>query len=252
MIENDVHRWAVWIQFIVAAITFAGLIFVIAPYGRYERTGWGPRLPKKHGWILMEFPAVGLFLGFFFFGDNRLELIPLVFMGIWQLHYLNRAFIFPLRMRFSSRTIPVLILALGISFNTLNAYVNARWISHFGAYGSEWLYDPRFLFGVAIVFAGWFGNLHSDNILRGLRQPGDADYKIPRGGLFRWVSAPNYSCEVFMWIGWALATWSTAGLAFAVYSAANLVPRAFSHHAWYRRTFDDYPSDRKAVIPYIF
>ena len=38
-------------------------------------------------------------------------------------------------------------------------------------------------------------------------------------------------------------------LSFAVWTAANLIPRAVSHHAWYRRTFPDYPSDRRAVIP---
>ena len=55
--------------------------------------------------------------------------------------------------------------------------------------------------------------------------------------------------EIIEWFGWAIATWSTAGLAFAVYSAANLVPRAFDHHAWYKKRFDDYPSNRKALIP---
>ena len=38
-----------------------------------------------------------------------------------------------------------------------------------------------------------------------------------------------------------------AGLTFAVWTAANLVPRARAHHAWYRRTFEDYPANRKAL-----
>jgi hypothetical protein len=42
-----------------------------------------------------------------------------------------------------------------------------------------------------------------------------------------------------------------AGLAFALYTAANLVPRALRHHAWYRERFVDYPSERKALIPYL-
>jgi hypothetical protein len=52
-----------------------------------------------------------------------------------------------------------------------------------------------------------------------------------------------------MWTGWAVATWSLAGLSFALFTAANLIPRAVSHHRWYRRTFADYPRRRKAVIP---
>ncbi|MEM6929685.1 MAG: hypothetical protein AAF602_22285 [Myxococcota bacterium] len=53
------------------------------------------------------------------------------------------------------------------------------------------------------------------------------------------------------WTGWALATWSLAGLGFAVYSVANLLPRALQHHRWYRATFDDYPTSRRALIPFV-
>ena len=46
-------------------------------------------------------------------------------------------------------------------------------------------------------------------------------------------------------------TWSGAGLAFAIYSVANLAPRAFSNHRWYLEKFDDYPAERKALIPFV-
>ena len=57
--------------------------------------------------------------------------------------------------------------------------------------------------------------------------------------------------ELLEWTGWAIATWSLAGVSFAVYTAANLVPRALAHHRWYRETFPDYPPGRRAVIPYL-
>jgi protein-S-isoprenylcysteine O-methyltransferase Ste14 len=247
--ELELHGWAVRVEFLLAAITVIVLVFVAAPYGRYERRGWGPTLPARLGWILMELPAVALFAAFFFTGDHRFDVVPLVLLGMWQLHYLNRTFVFPLRMRAQGRKLPVLIVLLAIAFNTLNAYVNGRWIGHIGSYGIGWLTDPRFLLGAALFLAGWLGNLHSDAILRNLRKPGEIGYEIPHGGLYRWVSSPNYLCEIFEWTGWAIATWSTAGLAFAVYTAANLGPRAFRHHAWYRERFTDYPSERKALIP---
>ena len=249
MIESEFHGWAVGIQFILAGFTALGLTCVVAPYGRHMRKGWGPTIPCAYGWLLMELPAVGLFALFFFTGNHRFELVPLLFLGLWQLHYLNRALIFPARIRSPDRRMPILIPTAGIVFNTLNAYVSARWIGHLGAYGGNWLADPRFLVGCSLFLAGWLGNLHSDTILRNLRKPGGPEYKIPNGGLFRWVSSPNYLCEIVEWSGWAIATWSTAGLAFAVYTAANLVPRAFAHHAWYRKQFDDYPSDRKVIFP---
>jgi 3-oxo-5-alpha-steroid 4-dehydrogenase 1 len=63
------------------------------------------------------------------------------------------------------------------------------------------------------------------------------------------VSSPNYLGEIIEWTGWAIATWSLAGFSFALYTFANLAPRAFANHRWYRETFDDYPPDRKALIP---
>ncbi len=251
MTELAWHDWAVRTELALAVITGVVLLFVAAPYGRYERAGWGPTLPATIGWILMELPAVVLFTAIFFSGDHRFELAPVVLLSLWQFHYLNRTFVFPFRMRAPDRRMPVLVTLLGVGFNVLNAYVNARWIGHLGSYRSLWLTDPRFLVGTTLFLAGWFGNLHSDAILRNLRKPGGGGYAVPRGGLFRWVSAPNYLCEIIEWTGWAVATWSMAGLAFALYTAANLVPRALRHHAWYRERFVDYPSERKALIPYL-
>jgi hypothetical protein len=53
------------------------------------------------------------------------------------------------------------------------------------------------------------------------------------------------------WTGWAIATLSLPGLVFALWTAANLAPRALKHHAWYRKTFPDYPQSRKAIIPFV-
>jgi 3-oxo-5-alpha-steroid 4-dehydrogenase 1 len=88
-------------------------------------------------------------------------------------------------------------------------------------------------------------------VLRALRAPGERGYKIPKGGLYEWVSCPNYLGEMIEWTGWALATWSVAGLAFAVYTIANLAPRAVAHHRWYRMQFPEYPPGRKAIIPFV-
>ena len=46
-----------------------------------------------------------------------------------------------------------------------------------------------------------------------------------------------------------MATWSLPGLAFAVWTVANLMPRARAHHKWYGNYFPDYPQERKALVP---
>ena len=70
--------------------------------------------------------------------------------------------------------------------------------------------------------------------------------------MFRWISCPNYFGEILEWSGWALASWTLAGVAFAIFTFANLAPRARAHHQWYQQYFLDYPQNRKALIPKIF
>ena len=250
MTEQAFHGALVWAVFAMAVLTFASLLRLKAPYGRhFSGRGWGPTMSNRAGWIVMELPATVLFAGIYFLGDAASDPVPLVLLGIWQCHYLNRTFIYPFRTRTAGKKMPVLVAGSGFAFNLVNAYVNARFISHFGDYGPGWLGDPRFLVGVAVFAAGFALNIHSDNILLRLRKPGGTGYSVPRGGAFRYVSCPNYLGELLEWAGWALATWSLGGLAFFAYTAANLVPRALSHHRWYRERFGHYPAGRKAVIP---
>jgi protein-S-isoprenylcysteine O-methyltransferase Ste14 len=255
--EIALHHWLSIAEIGLAAITALALLFIDAPYGRHNRAGWGPQIPNALGWVIMEAPAVVLFGWIYARGQFRADTAPLVLLGLWQLHYVHRTVIYPLRLRARSRgkSMPLMIAALAVVFNSLNAYINARWISHFGAYADSWLSDPRFIGGVLLFGAGALINLSSDEILFRLRKPGDTagtpGYAIPRGGLYRWVSCPNYLGEILEWSGWALATWSVPGMAFALYTAANVGPRALAHHRWYRERFPDYPSQRRALIPYL-
>jgi len=252
MSEAEIHSWATWLEILLAGVTCMALLFITAPYGRHQRSGWGPTVPNRAGWIFMEMPAVVLFTWIFMQGEHRTEAMPLAFLGLWQLHYIHRVFIFPFRLRTEGKRMALFIMGLAIAFNTLNAYVNARWISHFGAYGNDWLLDPRFIAGVSVFMLGFGINLKADQILLDLRKPGEAGYKVPRGWLYEYVTCPNYLGELLEWLGFALATWSLAGLAFATYKAANLGPRAFANHRWYRERFPDYPKHRKALFPFLF
>jgi 3-oxo-5-alpha-steroid 4-dehydrogenase 1 len=251
MAEAEIHGWATATEIALAALTFVSLFFVTAPYGRHARKGWGPEIGQRAGWVLMELPAVALWLAIYFAGEHALEVAPLALMLLWQIHYVNRTFVFPVRIKASGKTTPISIVATAIVFNTLNAYVNARWVSEFGRYASSWLYDARFVIGAALFFAGFAINQHADYVLMNLRKPGESGYKVPQGGLYRWISCPNYFGEILEWTGWAVATWSLAGLAFALYTIANLAPRALKHHEWYREKFPDYPRERRALVPFV-
>lgn len=239
----------------VALLTFVSLFFVSAAYGRHARAGWGPTLSARAGWILMEAPSPVVFALLWALGDpaRRGSAPGLAFLGLWLLHYVYRAFIYPFRVNSGSRRMPVFIAVLGVVFNLFNATINARWLYGLGPLlDAGWFRDPRFLAGILLFFAGWYINHQSDRILLHLRKPGETGYRVPQGGLYRWVSCPNYLGELIEWGGFALLTWSPGALVFWLWTAANLVPRAWTHHGWYRRQFRDYPKERRAIVPYLF
>jgi protein-S-isoprenylcysteine O-methyltransferase Ste14 len=253
MNEQTIYNGLLIASFVIAAIVFVSLFFISAPYGRHARQGWGYTLGNKLGWVLMEAASPIVFLVCFLFGESGKSPVSLVFLALWELHNLHRAFIYPFSLRGSVRRMPIGVIAMGIFFNFLNGYLNGRYIFGFsGGYPNSWLTDPRFIIGVLLFLAGYIINRQADLALRGLRKTGESGYKISDHRLYRWVSSPNYLGEITIWAGWALATWSLAGLSFAVWTVANLLPRARTNHAWYRKTFPDYPPERKALIPYVW
>jgi hypothetical protein len=251
MTEAGFHSWLTRTELILAGATFLLLLVVAAPYGRHQRPGWGPSMANAAGWVVMELPAVLLFTAIHLTGEHRFEPVPLAFAGLWLFHYLQRTFVFPFRLHTTGKKVPVVIVAMGFAFNVLNAYVIARWTSHLGRYDTEWLLDPRFITGVALFFAGFAINQRADAMLIGLRRAGETGYRVPSGWLYEYVACPNYLGEIVEWTGFAIATWSLPGLAFALFTAANVGPRAYANLRWYRATFPDYPPDRKALIPFV-
>ena len=251
MTEAAVHAWVTWSEIILAGAALLATALVTAPYGRYDRRGWGPTLPNAAAWVIMESPAVLAFVAIYLLGEHRFAAAPLALAALWLVHYVHRTFIFPFRMKTAGKRMPVVVAALAFAFNCLNAYVVARWVSHLGAYPADWLRDPRFVLGALLFFAGLAVNYRADRVLIALRRPGESGYRIPRGWLFEYVACPNYFGEIVEWFGFALATWSLPGLAFALFTAANIGPRALAHHRWYRSTFPAYPPERKALIPFV-
>ena len=253
MTERAFFDILVYGWFGLAAVVFVLLFFISAPYGRHSRAGWGPTLPNRLGWVLMEAPSPIVFSVCFLLGDN-FSPSAFIFLGLWLLHYVYRTAIYPFRLRGGrDKRMPMLVMLMAMVFNSANAYLNGRWLFEFAEpLPASWLTDPRFLIGIALFIAGYAINHHADHILRTLRKPGETGYKIPRGGFYRFVSSPNYFGEVVQWSGWALLTWSLPGAAFALWTFANLAPRAVSHHKWYRETFPDYPASRRAFLPFLW
>lgn len=241
----------IWIA--VAIVIFPIVLRVVAPYGRHTNTSWGPLISNRLGWIIMESPALLLFAFFFLTGTNTRNFVIWIFFCFWMTHYINRTLVFPFRIRTKGKKMPLSIVLMAFCFNLVNGFINGYYLgSVTGRYEISWLYSPFFIAGIILCIFGLMKNWQSDNILIHLRKPGETGYKIPRGGLFDVISCPNHFSEILEWCGFALMTWSLPGLAFAIWTIVNLVPRALQHHQWYKTSFPDYPAERKALIPYLF
>ena len=243
--ERLLYAWT-----LLALPTFAVLLFVRAPFGRHARPGWGPTLGNRLGWVLMESPSVWWFPLVFLSGELARGPGNWLFFALWMTHYVHRDLIYPLRTRGPGHRIPLLIVAFAFIFQIVNGYLNGAWLGRLGrTYEADWLLQPAFLIGMTLYLLGVVINTRADTTLLSLRAPGESDYRIPRGGLYESISCPNYLGEIIQWTGWAVATWSLAGLSFALWTIANLVPRALAHHRWYQQEFLDYPADRRAIFP---
>lgn len=241
---------AVWIGIGLISVPF--LLRVTAPYGRHATEKWGPMISNRLGWILQEAPSM-IFLSIFFFMGSLPKTHASYFLwGLWVAHYINRSFIYPLRTKTTGKKIPLLIVASAIGFNFMNGFTNGTYLGSFGGnFGDEYFTSPRFFIGIIVFITGVVINHQSDNILLSLRKPGETGYKIPQGGLFKYISCPNLFGEMIEWSGYAILVWSLPALGFAVWTVVNLLPRALDHHKWYLSKFPDYPKERKALVPFI-
>jgi protein-S-isoprenylcysteine O-methyltransferase Ste14 len=242
------HMVVLWVM--LAVIVFVCLFFYTAPYGRHSTKSLTLSVKGPAGWVLMEMPASLVFAACFITVSGIYTVTQIVLLIVWQIHYAHRAFIYPFTLRSSEKPLAIWILLSGFVFNLVNAYLNGCYISmNPQQYPAGWLLDPRFITGLAIFIAGFVINRQSDYILYKIRGKDKNVYEIPQGGLFKWVSCPNYLGEMLIWFGWAIAAWSPVGLAFALWTVANLAPRARSHHRWYHEKFEDYPEERRALVP---
>jgi len=239
----------------VAVGVFIVLNFVEAGYGYTFNPKFGFSFSNKAGWVLMEAPVSIVMAVLWLISDRTWQSAPLVLFIMFQIHYVQRAFIFPFLMRGNSK-MPLSIVVLGVIFNTLNACMQGGWIFFVSPadYYDGWFAKPYIYVGAAIFFAGMFINLQSDDIIRHLRKPGDTKHYIPRGGMFRYVSSANYFGEFTEWVGFAIASWSWSGAVFALWTFANLAPRAKSLRARYAAEFgEEFTSlKRKCMIPFIY
>ncbi|MFT7162458.1 MAG: 3-oxo-5-alpha-steroid 4-dehydrogenase 1 [Bacteroidia bacterium] len=233
----------------MALATFVLLQFVKAPYGRHIEKGWGKEISNRIGWIIMELPSFLIIL--YFAVSSQQSSYALLLSLLWLIHYFNRSVIFPFRIKTSGKKMPLIIALSAILFNTVNAGLNGYYLAHLEHYDNCNFMNWNFWLGIAFFAMGFYINQRSDYILMNLRKTGETGYKIPFGFLFDKISCPNHFGEIVQWLGFAIMAWNLPASTFLIWTLANLLPRSLRHHKWYKEKFEEYPEERKAVIPWL-
>jgi 3-oxo-5-alpha-steroid 4-dehydrogenase 1 len=252
---SDLFSTFLWTMSLIAVVVFVALYFIDAGYGYLFNRKFGPGVPNRVGWVVMEAPVFVAMCVLWACSDRTFQAAPLFLFLLFQSHYLQRSFIFPLLIRGKSQ-MPLGIILMGMLFNTLNALMQGGWIFYIAPddYYASWFAKPYVYIGTLLFVCGMVINLHSDYIIRHLRKPGDTRHYIPRGGMFRYVSSANYFGELLEWVGFAIASWSWSGVVFAWWTFANLAPRSAALYKRYEQEFgEEFTSlHRKRIIPFIY
>ena len=239
-----------YLMLCLAPIVFAILLWVPAPYGRYVRPGWGPIMNNRLGWLFMESPAcLFMLVPLYLLYEN---VVACIFLFFWQFHYIHRAFIYPLTLK-SEKNVPFLIIIMAFFFNIFNAYLNGFYlISNEHIYTFGYLSNWNFILGASLFVIGFLANKKSDQLLKESRKLSpSSQYQIPDKFLYRFISCPNYLSESVQWLGWAIMVMGPPAWLFFFWTVANLLPRALSHHRWYKENLQGYSKAKKAFLPFI-
>ena len=120
IISLDSYNIFLIVMAAIAVVVFIALYFVEAGYGYLFNPKYGFPVPNKVAWVLMECPVFIAMAILWWMSDYATEAAPLALFAIFQLHYFQRSFIFPMLIRGNSK-MPVGIMLMGMIFNTLNA-----------------------------------------------------------------------------------------------------------------------------------
>jgi 3-oxo-5-alpha-steroid 4-dehydrogenase 1 len=235
----------------LAVLIFLVLLKITAPFGRHTSKKWGVQVSNRLGWFFMELPGM-LVIAYFLIANDSFRNYWAVFPVFFYLfHYVNRALIFPFRIHTKGKTMPLVVMLMAVGFNVMNGFLIGFYFGNIANYTFETLTELHFIVGAILFIVGVYINWKYDNRLIHLRKANESGYVIPTGGLFRYISCQNLLGEIVEWTGFALLCMNLPAFGFLIWTWANLVPRAMSHHKWYKSHFGNYPSERKAVFPFI-
>lgn len=258
---SQVYDYLLIVMSVLGVGVFVILQFITPAYGMTFNTRWGFSVRSNLGWFIMEIPVFFTMLVLYFislyFNIRPFNIVTFIMFFIFEFHYFQRSFIFPLLMKGQSK-MPLSIIITGFVFNTCNAIMQGGWLFYFSPenyYPIEWLWSPQFIVGFIIFLGGMVLNIYADRVIRDLRtDPYDNNYYLPQKGPFKYVNSVNYLGEIMEWFGFAILTWSVSGLVFCLWTCANIIPRAKAVYERYELFFgEEFTSQKRyKILPFVY
>lgn len=207
------------------------------------------QIPSRIGMLLFYTPAF-LFgaASFFIFPDEGLRFF-LLRLAL-TIHFLKRVLEVLFVHKYGNSG-TALEDAITITLSYFLSTVTMIYAQHLSSEFPEPWIDLKYA-GVALFLLGIGGNFYHHYILATLREKGEKEYKIPRGGLFNQVICPHYLFEVLGFVGVSCIAQTLYSLSFTAGTALYLLGRSYATRKWYLSKFEDFPENVKAMIPFIF
>lgn len=201
MLSEEVLRGSSWLMIIVGAATYLALQIIAAPYGRHSSSSWGPLIPARLSWMIMESPNLWMPFVIYWISSSQGSIpltgnhLPnLALLAMFYIHYIHRTLLFPIMMP-ATRPMPLTVMLCAFSYCLWNSFNQSLSLLLFTNYPSHWLSTPQFLCGALLFFGGLCTNIYADHRLLYLKRQGHQqgkEYIVPKGWLFDFISCPNY------------------------------------------------------------
>ena len=155
--NGDYYWLACVVVFVSAIVLWPFLAYVEAPYGKRDRGGWGPTVPIRLSWMLLELPSLVVPVCILSASGITPGWPAIVLLVFWLGHYFHRSFIYPFTLRAKpGASFKLIMLALGAPMNALIGWMMATMaLTEAHLQDTGWLHSPQFILGAALFVLGF-------------------------------------------------------------------------------------------------
>ncbi|KAG1333884.1 3-oxo-5-alpha-steroid 4-dehydrogenase 2 [Cocos nucifera] len=207
------------------------------------------KLPSRIGMLVAYTPALIASLASLSILDNIGEPRCLLLNSALCVHFFKRVVEVLFVHQYSGHMILESVIPISLSyFISTSTMIHAQHLSQ----GMEEPSVDLKIAGIIVFLIGITGNLYHHHLLSKLRKKDDRGYKIPKGALFELVICPHYLFEIIGFMGIAFISQTVYAFSFTLGSMFYLMGRSYATRKWYLSKFKNFPTNVRALIPYIF